>query len=284
MNRFLTAAAALLGLALASPVAAQTASEAADWAGGYIGVEAGVVGGLHNQFDLAYEPGRDPQYTYIQNPPSRSLSRAADLDPAVSGAIRAGRLMNHGAFVWGGEVRVAVNQGHDITFDEIDGGAANTNFIPGIGGLNTTTDTLSADLKLGVTATAAARIGMPISDRLLVSVFAGPSVAQADLKVRQDSEFLSQLATLCAGCAHFSYTYTTTTGSAENSESDILFGGVAGYIVEFKLSDRWMLHGVGSLARYSEMEASTDGTNGADTRFSVTPTVYSATVGLSYRF
>lgn len=271
--------------AIAALSATTATAQSSGWTGSYVGVDAGIVGGQHNQFDIGYDPGREPQYTYNEFPVRRTLSRAFDLDPAVSGAIRAGRLYDHGKLVWGGEVRLAVNQGHDdLVLGPISSGTLSTNFIPGLGSLNNSTDTFTAELKLGVTATAAARIGMPIGDKLLFSVFAGPSLAQADLSVRQDSVYLSQIATLCAGCAHFNFVNTETTSSSAGSESAILVGGVAGYIIEYKLSDHWVLHGIGSLARYSEMEASAGGANGGNSKFSVAPTLYSASVGVTYRF
>lgn len=280
---------ALFALSTVSPAAAQDSG----WAGYYVGGGLSDVGGRNGDIEASIDPALDGRLNYFTSPTSRSFSRERNLDRESTFNLKAGRLFERGRVVWGveGEVRT---DGPDRIFvvgpvsSRAEINARDLSLIGNnrpSGGSATTTDTLIADFETQEQASLRVRAGLPVSERLLVSAFAGPSVMKTDLTLRQDSVVEGIVGfTDALGSRLVFRSFPTASYSVSGNSSETLFGGVIGATVDAKLTDRWLLNGEASLARYDAIEATTPAYAGSGSRFSYEPTLYSVSLSLIRRF
>jgi len=291
MMRFGTSLAASLAALSASGTAA--IAQDSVWAGYYIGAGLSDVGGRNGEIEAEIDPARDGRLNYATAPTARSFSRERNLDRESTLNLKAGRLFEGARMVWGVEGEVRAN-GPDRTF--VIGPVSSDSFISArdlslignnrpAGGLATTTDTLVADFETQEEASLRLRVGVPVSDRFLVSAFAGPTVVNSDLALRQDSTVAGIVGFTDALGSRLVFTgFPTGTYSTDGSTSETLVGGVIGATVDAKLTDRWLLNAEASLARYDAIEATTPAYAGSGSRFSYEPTLYSVSLSLIRRF
>jgi opacity protein-like surface antigen len=290
MRSFLGIASLVLGgLVIASAAAAQESG----WAGYYAGAGLSDVGGRNGDIEASIDPARDSRLNYFTSPASRSFSRERNLDRESTFNLKAGRLFENGRVVWGveGEIRTGGPDRIFVVGPVSSEAAINARDLSLIGnnrpagGLATTTDTLVADFETQEQASLRLRVGLPVSERFLISAFAGPSVMQTDLTLRQDSvvEGFVQF-TDALGSRLVVRPFPTGSYSVSGSNGETLFGGVIGASVDARLTDRWLLNGEASLTRYDAIEAMTPAYAGSGSRFSYEPTLYSVSLSLIRRF
>lgn len=291
MVRFGTSVAASLAALLASGTAA--IAQDSGWAGYYVGAGLSDVGGRNGEIEAEIDPARDGRLNYATAPAARSFLRERNLDRESTFNLKAGRLFEGSRVVWGFEGEIRAN-GPDRVF--VIGPVSSTasvsardlsligNNVP-LGGSATTTDTLVADFESQEEASVRLRAGLPINDRLLVSMFAGPSAMNADLTLRQDSTVGGLLSFTDALRSRIVFTgFPTASYSVGGSSSETLLGGVVGVGLDAKLTDRWLVNGEASLARYDAIEAISPAQAGSGSRFSYEPTLYSVSLSLIRRF
>ncbi|NBB61436.1 outer membrane beta-barrel protein [Pseudomonas sp. ODNR1LW] len=282
-NFALSSAAALL--VCAALAASDTASaETIGWSGYYLGADVGVQGGRSGDLITTLTPARDNQFVYIEAPQTRNFDQERSLSRKIFAGVRAGHLFDHRSFVWGVELQAnAARLEQRFTVGPIDAGPIRTNTVlldgsrPGT--VNNSNDTLKADFKVDAVASLRARIGVPIGDRTLVSAFGGPSFVKTSLRARQDSSITIQICTnpsrptLCA-------LEGRDVSSQSLYEDKIVAGAVVGAALDFRLTDRWSIHGETSLSRFQSVEAYA----GNSSKIGYEPELYSAGFGATYRF
>lgn len=282
-NFSLTVAAVLAAggaLACSNSVAAQTTR----WSGYYLGADVGLQGGRSGTLTATVIPARDSRFIYIDGAEARNFDRERAIQRKTFGGVRAGRLFEQGSFVWGIELQAnAARLEQNFTVGPIDAGPIRTNSVLLSGTfpstINNSNDTLIADFKTDFVSSIRARIGIPIGDRILVSAFGGPSFAKANLRARQDSLIIIQTCNnpfrpaLCGAEG-------TDVSSQGSDEDKFLAGAVVGAALDLRLTERWIIHGETSLSRYQSIEA--DAGNGSKVGYE--PELYSASLGLAYRF
>lgn len=282
-NFALSTAAGLLVCAILA--ASDTASaETIGWSGYYLGADVGVQGGRSGDLITNLTPARDSRFVYIEGPQTRNFDQDRSLSRKISAGVRAGRLFDHRSFVWGIELQAnAARLEQRFTVGPIDAGPIRTNTVlldgarPGT--VNNSNDTVKADFKLDAVASLRARIGVPIGDRTLVSVFGGPSLAKTSLRTGQDSSIIIQSCTnpLRPTLCSLDIRDVSSQGLYEDK---ILAGAVVGAALDFRLTDRWSIHSETSLSRFQSVDASA----GNDSKIGYEPELYAAGFGATYRF
>ncbi|WP_396592740.1 outer membrane protein [Brevundimonas sp. R86498] len=282
---------ALLAVPLSLAFAPGSAlAQTSGWGGYYLGASASWTGGRNGEIDATIDPFRDARFDYTRNagrpPRTSTFQRERNIEGAGGFDGRAGRLFERGDWVWGIEVQsggAALDERFSIGPIDADplayGPGGELAYVFG------SNDTLAADLDIGVQTSVRARIGRPISDRVLLSAFAGPSVLRADLKLRQDStvQYAALRFTTVLPGRPYTVPYLVDQ-SVAGEESGHVTGGTIGAAVDVKLTERWLVHAEGNLSRYGAIEAQTPAYAGSGSRFSYAPTLYSVSLGLAYRF
>ncbi|MBN8529716.1 MAG: outer membrane beta-barrel protein [Caulobacterales bacterium] len=278
------------GLALAPALFALPASaQDGGWSGWYVGVGVATTGGRNGDIEASIDPARDNQITYLGTVAGRTFTRERNLDRANVFNLKAGRLMETGRWVWGFEGEIQTG-GPDAPFTVAPGSFRRTDvltqrpYVPLSWGYVDTTDVLKADFELRGEASIRARVGLPVSDRVLVSAFAGPSVVQADLGLRQNSSVFRLLPFTDVLHSRIVFDGGTREFSVASRNSDTLVGAVVGAGVDVQLTGGWRINGEASLARYDAIETVAPAYAGTGSRFSYEPTLYSLSVSLIRRF
>lgn len=267
-------------LAFSNAAAAQTAR----WSGYYLGADVGLQGGRSSDLTATLIPARDNRFVYIEGAETRDFGRERAISRKTFAGIRAGRLFEQGAFVWGVELEAnAARLEQRFTVGPIDAGPIATNGVLLSGAVpsrvNNSNDTLTADLKINAVTSIRARIGVPVSNRIFASIFGGPSFSNASIEAKQDSLIVIQTCnnplrpTLCG-------VQGQDVSSQGSDEDKLLAGAVVGAALDFQMTEHWGIHGEASLSRYQSIDA--DAGNGS--RLSYEPELYSAGLGLTYRF
>ncbi len=275
----------LVGLAAAGTTTAQSLPRVGpDWTGTYVGVDIGLVGGRSGDAKAAVDPARDARFTYVEGPAAQTLSTSRDLPRKTNVALRAGRLFQSGSLVWGLEGQVGgARLDRDFEFGPFDAGTIRTVPLPGVASPTRTVDSLSTTLEIDAVASLRARVGLPLGDRALVSVFAGPALARARASLTQKSVIEAFSCTNPARPAMCFNNPVEVINVGPGSDDD-LWGGVIGGAVDLKLSDRWIVRGEAGVSRYDDIQARSGGTGGGDSRFAYEPELYWVSIGLSRRF
>lgn len=278
------AGAVLLGACFAISAKAQDAR----WDGYYLGVGPSVTGGRNGDIAARIDPALDPtNIIYSSAPAERTFSRERSIDRESSVHLKGGRLFEGDNWVWGVESQ-ARSDGPDQRFaigpvESRSSGRTRLPFPQGDGTV-TNEDTLAANLNLGPEASLRGRLGVPISDNVLVGVFAGVSVMEAELDLRQTAVVRGLLPLTDALGSRIVFVPTNASFSAAASSEDILVGGLVGFSLDVRLNDHWRINGEGSVARYSEIETTLPANGGSGSRFSYEPELYSLGVSLIRRF
>lgn len=268
-------AVALVTLTLIAPTVVVAQTE--DWTGYYIGGAFTQVGGRNGDIEATLRPAVSTTIGPPATVPSRTFSRERNLSGEIGASIHVGRLFDAGSLVIGLEAQLtAVDQAETFVIGPVPAFRQAT---------PPTTESVTADLELSGTASLRARAGLRLGDRVLVSAFAGPTAAKADLSVRQATDVLESrfVLTPFGLRQEFFVTPRTTTGA---TESQTLWGGVVGGMVEAKLSESWSARAEASLSFYDAIEARSGGggAEGGDSAFSYEPNLYSFSLGLTRRF
>jgi opacity protein-like surface antigen len=285
MSRFVALAVCLpIAVSLmATPVVAQPE----DWSGYYIGVDFGQSGGRNGDLKVSLDPARDPRLTYDIAPLNARFDRERNLGSGSSGGLRVGRLAQTGSFVWGVEAQAGLlDLNRTFVVGSVRDTRGHSNFVPNLGSVNNTTDTLTAQLDIEAAASLRARVGLPVGDRFLVSAFAGPAVAQARLSASQTSQIVITRSVL--GPFGFN-TITTVVDRATSGpeESKAVFGGTLGGALDYRVSGDWLLHLEAGMTVFDDIEAASGGlggSSGGDSRVSYSPRLYAVSLGLTRRF
>ncbi len=268
----------------AAPALAQEGS----WSGYYVGAGVSSIGGRNGSAEAFVDSARDSQITYFGAPIGRSFSRERNLKRAGAFSLNGGRLVQTGRWVVGVEGRFTV-LGPTASFSINPGTIRVTDVrsqrpYPLDGGYADTQDTLTANLDLSREASVRARIGLPVGERLMISAFAGPTVVQANLSLRQDSVVRRFLPVTDALHSRIVFDAGTREFSVAGKARDLLLGSVVGVGIDVQLTDEWRINGEASLARYEAIEATTPAYGGSGSRFSYEPNLYSVGISLIRRF
>lgn len=260
-----------------------SAQSASDWAGWQIGAGVGLNGGRNSDISIEVDSGRAPGFIYPARAPARSFRRERNLERETVLDIRAARLFEFGSLVAGVEIQ-AQSGGPDLTMDTgpVEFLEPTLTVTDGMGGtLTRSFQTLTTEAAIERQASIRLRAGVPLNDRLLLSGFVGGAWASADFSARQDGSYQGFRLTFPPPGSRPFFSSITLSDSASQSDSDTAFGVTAGAIVDVKLSDRWSLRTEAALTRYQELvfEGPVDGS-----RFAIKPNLYSASLGLTYRF
>lgn len=260
-------------------------AQAADWNGWQVGADIGLSGGRSSDIAFDVDPALDERFTYLQTPNGVRFDRERNLDRGTAVGVRAARLFQSDRWVIGVEGRIEAGGAEQafvlgpVEADPVRGDGPGT-----LGGLYASSDTLTADVSFKTSASLRLRAGVPVGDRILVSAFAGPAWTQADLSLVQDSTFSSLYVVLVPGF-HFNYFYQTFESSTSTAPTESAFGVTGGVIVDAALTERWSLRAEAGLTKFNTLEAQAPGgPQGGASRFSIAPLLYSASIGLSYRF
>ena len=269
--------------------ASQTqAQDSPTWSGYYLGGDLSISGGQDGEISATLNPGRDTRFTYVVAPEAQQFSRKRALPRKLSGGARFARLFDAGSFVWGLEGTVdysLLKQSFDFgPFDAQPlqaSGFLGSDTVPS--DIGRSTDTLTARFKVDGTASARARIGVPLGYRLLVSAFVGPTLAKSSLSVRQSTSLLIQKCrnsprpALCAASGGDQADF-----SSQSSQDDYLVGAVLGGAWDLRITDHWVAHGEASLSRYKALETTTGSAGGSSVSYR--PEIYQISAGIVYRF
>lgn len=264
----------LFPLVLTAP-ATSFAAQSNVWTGYYFGGAFSVVGGRNGDIKATLRPAVSTTFT-TSAPAPRTFLRERNLPGEAAGSIYAGRLFGAGRLVVGLEAQLTANNQTE-TFS--------VGPVSSFRGSPQETESLTADLGVYATASLRARAGLPLGDRVLVSAFAGPTAAKADLSVSQTTDVIGirWVLTPFGFRQEFFSTPRVTLG---RTESETLWGGVVGGTIEAKLSDKWLGRIEGSLSFYDEIEARSGGggAEGGDSQFSYRPNLYAFSLGVTRRF
>lgn len=261
-------------------------AQSADWSGWQVGTDIGVSGGRSSDIRFEVDPARDTRFNYLQSPVTVDFQRERNLGRGETFALRAARLSQAGAWVFGVEGRIeAGGARQDFVLGPVDAQPLQGQGAGTLGSLTSSQDTLIADAEFKASGSLRLRAGLPLGDRIMVSAFAGPAWAQTDLRLTQNSEINSLHVTLIPGASHFNYNYQRFESSVSTSSGESVFGATGGVIADAALTGRWALRAEAGLTQYGELDIrAPGGASGGASHFTIKPLLYSANVGLSYRF
>ena len=258
--------------------------QAQAWTGPYVGATIGLQEAQDGDFKIVIHSIRDPRLTYTQAPVARTRNGPA-FGSSEFAAIHAGWRVNVGPIVAGLEAQVQQ-------------GSAETRYVSGLvlsegsfracgttalGCLYTVNDLVTAEASVDQILSLKASVGKPVSDRLLVSAYAGPSVAFGNVALSQETPFsIGVPRTTCTGTG-CSLPIITDSGSLTRNRSgdDTAFGVTAGIIADFKLTESVMARADLSYARYEALRLDRES---FETRVWAQPVLITASLGLSVRF
>jgi opacity protein-like surface antigen len=254
-----------------------------------MGVTAGIREAQDGDFRVSVQPIRDPRLTYTV-PPKPATQVGPDFDTAAFSALHAGWRFDVGPWVAGveGEVRQdAAQTRYDsglLVYDSFANPfvACGSTALGCLSGIN---DFVSARASVDNTISVKASIGIPVSDRLLVSAYVGPSVAFGEVVLSQRSQIrIVAPPVRTPGCMlSCSFPVTTFDGflDAQRSGDDTALGLVAGVNADFKLTENVMARAQLGYARYEALRL--DGES-FETRVWAQPVSVDGSFGLTLRF
>lgn len=264
-------------------VAAPAVAAAQDWSGSSIGFDLSASGLVRSGVSGTVVPARASGFTYTTASPNRSIDVDRSSNPQIGAGVSYSRLWDKGSVVWGLEGELAYGGQHEFEVGPYQAGNINARGPGTFGYIDKQLDTVSGELNLQAGLTLKASVGAKLGERALVSLFAGPSVVQTDVKATQSTDFLSIYASLPPGSMHFNYIYNEFAESTSASRSETLVGGVLGAEARYRLTDRLTLRAQASVRRYASIDVRVDA-GGGDTRLSLEPQMAAGSLGLLYRF
>lgn len=264
-------------------LAVAPAAVAQDWSGSSVGFDLSASGLVRSSVSGTVVPARASGFTYTTASPNRSIDVDRSSDPQVGAGVSYSRLWDEGSVVWGLEGEFGYGGQHEFEVGPYQAGNINARGPGTAGSISKQLDTVRGELDLKAGLTLKASVGAKLGERVLVSLFAGPSVVQADVKTTQVSNYSTSYASYSPGDAHVNYSYGAFTEGASASKSETLVGGVLGAEARYRLTDRLTLRAQASVRRYASIDVRVDA-GGGDTRLSLEPQMAAGSLGLLYRF
>lgn len=271
--------------------ASRSWAQSEDWSGYYVGTAATQTGVRNSDISATVDPFRDSRFRYTtsaieggREPRSSRFESEFAIDATSALDVRGGKLFATNKWVWGAEVQVSSGSlDGALRIGPVD--ADPLGFGPGgeLSYIFGTEDTLSASLDLKRQASVRARVGRSIGDRLLLSAFAGPTIVQGHLRLRQDSVVDYAAIRFTQFFRPFTVVYPVE-ASVSAEERDTLSGGVVGGALDLKLTDHWRVYAEASVSQYEAIEVKTPAYGGTGSQFSYKPELYTVGLGLAYRF
>lgn len=259
------------------------AAVAQDWSGASIGLDVAASGLVRSDVSGQIVPGQAKNFVYTKTSPNRSINVDRSTDPQVGAALSYGYLWDRDSIVWGLEGELGYGGKHEFEVGPYAGGNTIATGPGTQGSLTGQKDTISSELNLTAGLILKASAGLKLGDRMLVSVFAGPSIVQADVKTMQKTDYSTLHVSLPPGSMHFNYSYGQFTESVSASRNETLIGGVLGVEARYRLTERMLVRAQGGIKRYGSVDIRVNA-GGGDTRLSVDPMMAMGSVGLLYRF
>ena len=272
-----------------SIMSAQAASaQTADWRGPYVGVALGSQFGQDGDVVTSIDPARNPQLTY-QTFPEETTVYGEALDDTAYPVVFAGWRMPLSRFVVGVEGQFQEG-GPKTSQSAASGGSVESTACgaPALGCIAGHDDTVSARVDIERTAVLRLTFGMPISDRALLSVYAGPAIAWGRFDLNQTS-ILSTSRPPVRGVDCFmqcppSILTSQTTQNLGRAENDSAIGAVIGVVADVQMTKRLGLRADVGYARYEALRGTVGGTNGADSEVRAQSAAFNASIGVTARF
>jgi len=259
------------------------AAFAHDWTGSSVGFDASGAGLVHSNVSGLIVPGQATGFSYTTPSPNRSIDVDRSSNPQAGMAVSYSRFWDRGSAVWGLEGEIGYGGSHDFEVGPYEAGFIRANGPGTVGSISKQLDTVGATLDLNAGLTIKASVGVKIGERALLSVFAGPTVVQANVKTTQSWNYDTVYASLLPGDTHFQYRYDNFTESVSGSRSETLVGGVIGVEGRYRLNERMTLRAQASVRRYTSFDMAIDA-GGGETRLSVEPQLVFGSIGLLYSF
>lgn len=256
---------------------------AQDWSGSSVGLDISGAGMVRSNVSGVVVPGRATDFTYAVASPNRSIDVERSSDPKAGAAVSYSRLWDRGGLVWGLEGEIGYGGRHEFQVGPYEAGDIIANGPGTVGSITKQLDTPSGTLNLNAGFTLKASAGLKIGDRALVSLFAGPTLVQADVKTTQYWNYDTLYTSLPPGSVHFQYKYDNFSETKSSSNSETLFGGAIGIEGRYKISEQLMVRAQSRAIIYSSIDMAVDA-GGGETRLSVEPKMVSGSIGLLYRF
>jgi opacity protein-like surface antigen len=287
-------------LATSSLAAGHAAAQGSSWDGTYAGVTGGVSGLAPDtgvSIDVARAGRPDGNYTGTTYNPVGGVSRfdsEISSESTAAFAVFAGTSFDQGGYVWGAEAKLEVapiernySVGPVRYFPTGPSGSAATfplpaNITPQPGGITQIlqeNETLSSSLQLDYNLSLRGKIGVPISDALLVSAHAGIAMTQAQLDVRQDSEQLGAYLFRLNGQGPLLSTAINRTTTDTVSAEETLIGVTLGGLAEYKLTDNLIARADVTWTKYGDIGVTT----GPGSEVSIEPSTWSASLGIAFK-
>lgn len=260
-----------LSLLLFSVAGAASAQSVPEWAGPYAGVAFTAQSESQGETKAVIEPARDSRLTYTALPSGRSYE-AGSFEDETSLKIFAGWRLHAAGWLIGAEVQLQEG-GPAVRFDS---GFNAQNFpavpqpacgVPDLGCLQASFDGVAANVEVERIASLRLSAGVPLSDRVLVSAYAGPAVAFGRLEMTQTSLRFTQRPFRPGECSRFCVGGVTTSVVNEilsRTEDDAALGVVAGLTADFAVTERIMVRADVGYSRFEALRGSTGGANGGD--------------------
>lgn len=273
-----------LMFALVAPVAA--AQTADPWAGRYVGLSVRAQPASDGETKAIIDPGLDSRLTYVNAPPGRSYV-GPDLESDISAAVFVGWRRAHAGWLVGLEAQIQEG-GPAVRFDSGFGSPA---FLDPpracgaalVGCLEQTLDSVSANIDMSRAVSLRVTAGVPVSDRILLSAYAGPAVASGELELVQTSIYRTSY--FDPACTRFCVNVpTTVTETRGRTDRDTVWGVVGGLVMEVRVAENLTARGDVGYRRFEALRGRVGGVNGGDSEVRAQSVGFNAGLGLSFRF
>lgn len=275
---------ATCSIIFAQGAVAQTAS----WRGPYVGAALGSQFAQDGDVVTSIDPARNSQLTY-QTFPEETIVYGEALDDTAYPVVFAGWRMPLSRFVVGVEGQFQEG-GPKTSQSAASGGSVESTACgaPALGCIAGHDDTVSARVDIERNAVLRVTLGMPISDRALVSLYAGPAIAWGRFDLTQTSILsTSRLPVRGVDCVMQcppSILTSQRTQSLDQSQSDSAVGAVIGIAADVQVTRRLGLRADVGYARYEALRGTVGGSNGADSEVRAQSAAFNASFGLTARF
>lgn len=276
----------LAGLLVCIAAGSASAQSIGDWQGGYAGAGFNAQASSDGDTKTIIDPGLDSRLTYVVRPPGRSHT-AESLESSVSPVAFAGWRREIAGWMLGVEGQVQVG-GPSVSFDSGFGPPEYLNRLnacgpTGVGCLNSTSDSVVADIDVEHIVSLRMAAGKPIGDRVLLSAYLGPAVAFGRLEMLQTSTYGTSWFDF--SCTRFCVSRSTSvTETRGRTEDDTAWGVVGGLTADLRINDRLTARADVGYHRFEALQGSVGGTNGGDSEVRAQSAGFSAGLGLSFQF
>lgn len=282
--RFVTSAIAFTGvLALAEEAVGQVR-----WEGPYAGLGVTWQAESRGEVKTIIDPGLDERLTYSLLPTTSSQIEPA-LEAAFAPSFFVGWRVPVGGLIAGIEGRYQEGGGNskwttEDVFQSNFEACGNSTLSCLVGA----SDRLSADVSVDRSLALRASIGLPVSDRLLISAYAGPSILWGNLSIAQTSNFTTgRRPILGVECFWTCPPYIETssvTQTVSRTVEDKALGFVVGATADLAVTKRWLARAELGYARYEAIRGTSGGDSGANSEVRAQAAAFEATLGIAMKF